>query len=434
MANTNPQAVELNATIAAHAPAVLDMLSARGRDIFFPSKGILGQSAEAKGKRINATIGIALEDDGSPLRLGCLANQVTLDPKDAFPYAPSFGKPELRELWRDRIYRKNPSLGDAPVSKPVVTCALTHALSMCGYLFLDAGDKLYSPELFWGNYRLVFANGYGAEIATFPTFVGGGFNVAGLRDKLLEGPPAKRVVLLNFPNNPTGYTPTLAEAEGIRDALLEAAEAGNNVVALIDDAYFGLVYEDGIITESIFPLLADLHERILAVKIDGATKEDYAWGFRVGFITYATKGGAGELYEALEAKTAGAVRGNVSNAPHLSQSLLRVAYNSPAYEEEKAEKYRILKRRANKVKDILADNPEYRDAFEPLPFNSGYFMCLQLKDADPEAVRTILLDEYSTGVIAAAGVIRVAFSATPFELLEELFSNLYQAVCKAQSG
>ena len=48
---------------------------------------------------------------------------------------------------------------------------------------------------------------------------------------------------------------------------------------------FGLVYENGIFKESLFSKLADLHENVLAVKVDGATKEDYAWGFRVGFIT-----------------------------------------------------------------------------------------------------------------------------------------------------
>ena len=73
------------------------MLSEHGRAIYFPKKGILSQSAEAKGKRINATIGIALEDDSTPMRLNSIASQISLSPDNVFPYAPSPGIPKIRE-------------------------------------------------------------------------------------------------------------------------------------------------------------------------------------------------------------------------------------------------------------------------------------------------------------------------------------------------
>ena len=53
----NPLAEALNADLSTNGATVLQMLSAAGKAIFFPSKGILGQSAEAKGSAINATIG-----------------------------------------------------------------------------------------------------------------------------------------------------------------------------------------------------------------------------------------------------------------------------------------------------------------------------------------------------------------------------------------
>lgn len=420
----HPIAAELDQLLT---DPVRRLLSEKGRQIFFPSKGILGQAADARGKRINATIGIALEEDGSPMRLAGLDGVAGLGPRDAFTYAPSYGKPELRDAWRDLIRAKNPSLGETLLSRPVVTNALTHALSMCGYLFLDPGDRLILPDLFWGNYRLIFEHGHGAELATFATFAGGGFDVGGLKAALAEGPPGKRVVLLNFPNNPTGYTPTPAEGAAIRDALVACCEAGNDVAVLIDDAYFGLVYEDGVMTESIFTLLAGAHERLLAVKIDGATKEDYVWGFRVGFISYAIKGGNEALYGALADKTAGAVRGNISNASHLGQSLMLRTYADPKYGAWKAEKFETLARRYRTVQGIFAAHPEYAERFEPLPFNSGYFMCVRPKGVAPEAVRQRLLTAYDTGVIATGDLIRVAFSSTPGALLDDLFANLYAA-------
>src|SRR3989338_1396070 len=200
------------------------------------------------------------------------------------------------------------------------------------------------PDLFWGNYKLILTNAYGAVFDTFETFKEDGFNVEGLKEKL-SGDAGKKIVLLNFPNNPTGYTPTDDEVIGIRDALKEAAEKGNKLVVIIDDAYFGLVYQKGIYTQSIFAELADMHENILAVKLDGATKEDYVWGLRVGFITYGIKGADKELYAALENKTAGAVRGSISNDSHLSQSLVYYAFSEPKYWSEKKKKYSILKGR-----------------------------------------------------------------------------------------
>ena len=426
----NQQAITLNETIKSKNSIVYDMLSEKGRAIYFPKKGILGQSAEAKGKRINATIGIALEDDGSPMRLKSIAKKIKLDPKDVFPYASSFGKPELRQKWKDMLYTKNPLLNGKEISLPVVTNALTHGMSMVGYMFINSGDKVIMPDLFWGNYRLIMANAYGAVFDTFETFDDNGFNIGGLRDKL-SGETGKKIVLLNFPNNPTGYTPTDKEAIEIIDALKEAAEKGNKLVVIIDDAYFGLVYKKGIYTQSIFTELADLHENILAVKLDGATKEDYVWGLRVGFITYGIKGADKELYAALENKTAGAVRGNISNDSLLSQSLVYHAFSEPNYWKEKKKKYTILKKRFDEVVRVLKEHKEYEEEFVPLPYNSGYFMCIKLKNKDGEQVRQTLLEKYETGVISMGNLLRIAFSSVKKETIPELFDNIFEA-CRGQ--
>ena len=42
---------------------MLSMLSKIGKEAFFPKKGILAQTAEAKGTEFNATIGQAFEDN-----------------------------------------------------------------------------------------------------------------------------------------------------------------------------------------------------------------------------------------------------------------------------------------------------------------------------------------------------------------------------------
>ncbi|MFA5042771.1 MAG: aminotransferase class I/II-fold pyridoxal phosphate-dependent enzyme [Kiritimatiellia bacterium] len=429
----DPQATQLNDAITTACPAVMDMLSRRGREIYFPKLGILAQSAEAQSKAINATIGIALEEDGTPMHLACVMRRVQLAPSQAVSYAPGPGRPDIRKQWKAMLGQKNPGLAGKSFSLPVVTSALTHGLSTCGYLFCDPGDTIILADLFWENYELVFSHACGARLDAFAMFTAQGrFNVEGLRDRLLAGPVGKRIVCLNFPNNPTGYTPTIAEARAIAEVLREAAERGNKLAALVDDAYFGLVYEPGVFAESIFSLLCDLHPNLLAVKLDGPTKEDYVWGFRVGFITYGIRGGTSAVYEALEAKTGGAIRGNISNAANVSQSLLLGAYGDAAYAAEKQAKYEVLRTRYARVKQILAAHPEYAEEFTALPFNSGYFMCVRLRNADPERVRQKLLKDYATGVIAMSGIVRLAFSAVPLEQLPVLFANLFRAARDTQ--
>jgi aspartate/methionine/tyrosine aminotransferase len=424
----NPQAVELNEAIKTANPHVYDLLSRRGQAIYFPKKGILSQSAEAKGSRINATIGTALEDDGSPMAIHSLRSLVNLPNTESFNYAPSPGQPEIRTIWKQMFVRKNPLLAKALISQPIVTSALTHGLSMAGYLFVNEGETIISPDLYWENYDLVFGNAYGGVLATFPMFDSmNGFNTAGLRERLMQGAPGKRIVLLNFPNNPTGYTVTETEAARVRDTLVEAANAGNTILVIVDDAYFGLVYETGILRESMFGLLANAHERILAIKLDGPTKEDYVWGFRIGFMTFGTGRNSPELYGALEAKLGGAIRGNISNCSNLGQTMLLSAYSDIHYEREKTEKFNVLRRRFEKVRDLLVQHPEYKEYFVPLPFNSGYFMCVRMVACNAEQVRSALIKNYSTGVIVQGECLRLAFSSTPLAEIEQLLENIYRA-------
>lgn len=405
------------------------MLSNRGKNIYFPKLGILSQSNEAVGKKINATIGIAAEDDLSPMTLEALKREININPDKAFLYAPSFGKPDIRKIWKDLLLKKNPGLENKTISDPVVTCALTHGLSMAGYLFCNENDTIITSNLNWENYYLVFENSYGSFIKTYNLFTDDNkFDSASLIETLEKSDSNKKIVILNFPNNPSGYTPTIDEAKTITKILTAEAEKGTKIVAIIDDAYFGLVYEDQIFKESLFTTLANAHENILAIKVDGPTKEDYVWGFRIGFVTFGTKNGSPELYAALEQKLGGAIRGTISNASSLSQSLLVKAYNYEKYDAEKLEKYKTLQSRYIEVKRVLEDNPEYEKCFKALPFNSGYFMCIKLKPSlDSSKIRNILLEKYSTGVLDLGGIFRIAFSSVPKDMIKKLFDNIYSA-------
>jgi aspartate/methionine/tyrosine aminotransferase len=435
----NPIARELNEIIMKANPNIHEMLSDKGKSLYFP-RGILSQGAEAKEKafKYNATIGIATEN-GVPMHLPSIMSSIPLPPAESLNYAPSFGKPELRRRWKEMMLAKNPSLAGKEISLPVVSNAITHGLSVTADMWIDEDDVILLPDKIWGNYRLVFTVLHSSKIEQYPLFSPqGGFNLRGFEEAVQEraGKGRKIALILNFPNNPTGYTPTGAEGKGIVEIILGAAEKGSNVLVVLDDAYFGLFYDSHIMRESLFASLAGAHPRIMAIKLDAATKEIYVWGLRVGFITYGTSftADAEEAYGALEKKTAGAVRGTISNSPHLSQSIVLGALNSEHYAAEREEKYQIMLRRAQRVREVL-ENEKYRDAWDAYPFNSGYFMCLRVKEVDAEQLRVHLLDNYGVGVISLGATdIRVAFSCVEQGDIQELFDLIHQGVQDLQGA
>jgi aspartate/methionine/tyrosine aminotransferase len=424
----HPLAKELNDTLSG---SVVDaLMSDLGRRLYFP-KGIVAQSAEAKksATRMNATIGIAIRA-GKPMALSSVRDLIpALDLEEIFPYAPTQGLEQFREAWKKEIEAKNPGIIGKPFSLPLVVAGLTAGVSVIADLFFNPGDTLILPDLHWDNYPLIFETRREARIVTFPFFTSDlkGMNVRALGDAInAEKGKGKIALLLNFPNNPTGYSPSEGEAAEIVSLLGEAAKTGTKLLVMTDDAYFGLFYEKETYKQSLFAPLAALHENILAAKIDGSTKEHLTWGFRTGFLTFASKGLSAERYDALTRKLMGAVRTTVSNSSILSQNLILRALKSPTLAKEKADAFEILKQRYEQCRKILSSKKSA--VITPLPFNSGYFMSFRMERGSAERLRKALLSDHGVGTIAIdERCLRVAYSSVDVEKLEELYDLIYKA-------
>jgi aspartate/methionine/tyrosine aminotransferase len=426
----NELAKELNETLK--GSVVYELLSDYGRRMYFP-KGIVAQSAQAKAKatRYNATVGQAFKH-GSPLYLEEIYNIFDKDkitPGEIFTYAPGGGLPKLKELWREDMLEKNPSLKGKSFSMPVVTGGLTQALSIILRLFLDEDDSVLLPHLFWDNYDLIIKENVNASFNTFPLYDESNqdFNIEGFRQAVQSSTGKKLVVLLNFPNNPTGYTPTIEEMDQIATILIDAAASNKKVLAICDDAYFGLFYEENTARESLFAKIADAHENLFAVKGDGATKEAMVWGFRVGFITVSTKGFTPEQYTAFNTKILGSIRSSVSNCSKPSQSLLvKALENKQSYNAGKEVARIEMEMRYRLIKEKLKEK-ESIDYLKPLAFNSGYFLSFECK-GDVEELRLYLLNKYNIGAINIMNkVFRVAYCSVDTENLADLLDIIYKA-------
>lgn len=422
----NPLAEDLNSILA---PCIAGrLLSDLGTRLYFP-KGIIAQSGEAKtyGKTANATIGMAFKE-GLPIILSAVKEQLPgLTAAESVAYAPTAGNEELRAAWNASIRAKNPSLGNKPVSMPVLVPGLTAGISYLADLFLDETSVLLTGDPAWDNYVLIIEARRNSTLRGFSLFKGNGFDISGFRTAVMaEARTGSVRLLLNFPQNPAGYTPTREEAAAIVDVIVQAADSGADVMVWCDDAYFGLAYEEDIEPESLFAKLAGIHERVLAVKIDGPTKEDYVWGLRTGFLTFGSKGMNEAQYDAIVKKLMGAIRSSVSCTATPSQSVLLKTMNDPRMAKEKLEYRQLLEKRYRIVRNFI-DARSAHPVLEALPFNSGYFMSMRCKGIGAEELRTRLLHAHGIGTIAIdPSHLRVAFSSVETDLLLPVFDMIFR--------
>ena len=428
MSNFDPISEELNATLK--NTIVKNLLSQQGRRFFFP-KGIVAQAQETKkyNCKLNATAGIAIKNN-ELMYIPVIKKYINeLKPEEIFSYAPTAGEPELREIWKQDILLKNPDLKNKSFSLPVVTSGITHGISITADLFTEKGDTIILPDLHWDNYSLIFKEKKQTTIQTYKLFNNNnGFNIQGLENEIKQNygknHSKKIIILFNFPNNPTGYSPTEQEVNKISELLKKTAEDGNKILAITDDSYFGLFYEKEIYKQSLFTRLADLHNNILAIKIDGATKENLAWGFRIGFITFAGKQLDSGHYNALINKTMGCIRASVSSCSKLSQSLLIRGMKTESFVNQRTEAINILKEKYSKVKEVLKQF-QNQGNLSILPFNSGYFMCFKLKKGSSEDLRKILLEKGIGTISLDNKYLRVAYSNTDPQKIEKLFNIIF---------
>lgn len=430
-------------------------LSEWGRNIYMP-QGIFYWSGRAKKEaEVNATIGTArgrmrdLVPGGDDTVVTCHLPMFaryfpTLAPDDVFAYAPVLGKPSFRKAWRDWIVVKGGDRGQRLrelITLPMTTSGVTGGLFTMTRLLVDPGEAMVSPDKRWGNYDSVVTLNCGHPFESFPLFDKGRFNTQGMRDTLYrtwERQP-KTTLVLNIPNNPTGYTPSVEEAKAIRDAVLEAVEkSGKRLTVLFDDAYEGYVYDDRAVKESVFYDYVDLHPNLLPVKLDGVTKELLFYGGRLGLITFGLHRSwiqginLEELQSELDTKVAGVVRTTVSNCCHPTQTAAeQILKHRDQLLEERSRTVRLL---AERVRVMHEEIRKYDPAdIEVDPCNSGFFAFFNIKGASATAVAEKLITKYKVAVVPTekkGGIngIRVAFCGVPLEDMRRLCQAIPPAV------
>ena len=122
------------------------------------------------------------------------------------------------------------------------------------------------------------------------------------------------------------------------------------------------------ITSSLFFQLKNLDRDYTVVcKVDGATKEMFFFGGRIGFVSFAAHP---EAQPALEEKVIGLMRSTISALSSPSQIVLLKALQSPLLLEQQQSLRNILFERYEVLRQVLQQS-----SLDYWPFNSAFF-CL----------------------------------------------------------
>lgn len=407
----------LNSRLAALHPGAHAMLSPMGRRAFLPM-GIPQQAAQARHVLRKATIGEITDGTGKPLAIPSLVRHFpTLDPRTALLYPPQYGLAELRTAWGRAIAEP-----DTRASNPVVTAGITHALALCGELFTGPDVPLLVGVPYWDNYELIFTLKTGCPIRTYPFFdADRRFNVKGLIETA-RSVGGRCCILLNFPSNPTGYSPYPDEVRALCEGL---ATLEHPVAIVCDDAYNGLFFDPELYGHSVFGALSRALDpnKAIVCKVDGATKELVFFGGRIGFLTFSADGEAAAI---LEEKAATLVRASISTVSAPSQAVVLDTLTSPSLPAERAAMHDILARRYEALREAFAAHD-----LRAWPYNSGCFALIELPEGmDCETMRHRLIEDHSVGVIAVPQVngLRVAFCSIEAEDIPDLVARIVRGL------
>lgn len=153
----------------------------------------------------------------------------------------------------------------------LVTVGGSEAIDLCIRAFVDPGDEVLVPEPCFVAYAPI-AQLSDARVIPIPTSIEENFKLTGkaLRERLTD---RTKLLVLPFPNNPTGAVLEQEDLEEIADAL-----RGTNVIVLSDEIYAELTYGGRHLSIASIP---GMRER--TVVVNGFSKAYAMTGWRLGY-------------------------------------------------------------------------------------------------------------------------------------------------------
>ena len=186
-------------------------------------------------------------------------------------YTSNLGLPRLRERIAHYV-QKNFHVGYDPATEIIVTVGVSEAIDLALRALVNPGDEVLYHEPCYVSYSPSVVLAHGVPVAV-PTFAKDNFRMTADELAKLITPRAK-VLMMNFPCNPTGATQTREELEKIAALCIK-----HDLVVLTDEIYSELTYDGG--EHVSIAALPGMRER--TVFLHGFSKAFAMTGFRVGY-------------------------------------------------------------------------------------------------------------------------------------------------------
>lgn len=198
------------------------------------------------------------------------AAKAALDAGETF-YAPNPGIAPLRAAVARYLTRNGRPVGPERVS---VTASGVNALMLVAQALLDPGDRVVIPMPAWPNMDGI-ARVMGAQVTPLPLRIANGVWRVDMDELLAAVTPATRLLFLNSPGNPTGWTLTAEEQRIILD---HCRRTGTWILA--DDVYERLYFAGD--AAPSFLSIATAEDRV--VSVNSFSKAWSMTGWRLGWI------------------------------------------------------------------------------------------------------------------------------------------------------
>lgn len=370
----------------------------------------------------NATIGAILDEDE---KLVCLPTVEkvfrSLETNELIAYAPISGLPEYLECVLTAAFGSSRPEGYlAAVATAGGTGAIHHAI----WNYMDEGETALCSDWYWGAYK-VLCNDMGRNFTTYKMLdENNKFNLPALKEKVTEllSKQDNLLYILNTPaHNPTGYSLSESDMDGVLDILKEAAVDGKNIIFFLDVAYIDYAGEKEEVRK-IFKKLSGLPANILAIIGYSMSKGFTMYGQRTGAMIGVSS--SKEVIEEFAAINQYTSRATWSNINRPAMRTLAAIYSDPellkATEAERDYYYKMIKARA----DLFTEEAK-ACGLPMLPYVAGFFLSIPAKD--PDAICNKLHEDNIFAVPLAAGV-RIAVCAVPLKKIKGMAAKVYAAM------
>jgi aspartate/methionine/tyrosine aminotransferase len=198
------------------------------------------------------------------------AAKAALDAGETF-YAPNPGIMPLREAISRYLARNGRVVGPERIA---VTASGVNALMLVAQALLDPGDRVVIPMPAWPNMDGI-ARVLGARVAPLPLRIANGVWRVDMEELLAAVTPATRLLFLNSPGNPTGWTLTAEEQRVILD---HCRNTGTWILA--DDVYERLYFAGD--AAPSFLSISTAEDRV--VSVNSFSKSWSMTGWRLGWV------------------------------------------------------------------------------------------------------------------------------------------------------